>query len=589
MAFFIGFGKFSKFYWLIVASALIKLIISIFFRLNYMNRESLSNFSNFSLIKDPILNEHIFVYYIYHYLGFFIFGFVFLLRRYLKKANKVDYKKVDNLNDMESFKSSQNKKEKEKEKEGKLLTLIFPNLEKEKENKNKYISTIINISLIYMISEMIIYYFDQKNHNNVCFWMLEIFFIHLFLLLKDKKYKLYKHQILSFAIIIIFGFGIKLISSFFPQCEYITIDVDKQLEEMMKNLTDYCIIFPIDCQKIEQMVREGAEKSQEDSNYRCNNSYNIYLVSGKYLHIFIITAAIGYLISLSLHSYSVVKIRPLIYEKLFSPYSLIFFIGFLGLIFSIIALSISTMIPCGRGKYASEFCHSTSTEYIKKTNETEINNTLNDGFIYLQQILFPLDSINVNENKESEVDIETESTFYFDSILAYFTGLDNNIHQKHKQIKKPVYGYIEILVSIFILPILSFFKANFDFFIIKELGLFHLLLPEVVYQLIKEIIIFILKIITDRIDPTQVTQFIIISISNILTFIGVCIYLELIEIRFCGFDKDIKKNIALRGEKETDQEEGFIDNEVTFGERAFGINDRDSINDYSKENIKEIN
>ena len=43
--------------------------------------------------------------------------------------------------------------------------------------------------------------------------------------------------------------------------------------------------------------------------------------------------------------------------------------------------------------------------------------------------------------------------------------------------------------------------------------------------------------------------------------------------------------------KETEQEVNFIDNGITFGDRTFGIEERDSINEYSnsKENNKAIN
>ena len=67
--------------------------------------------------------------------------------------------------------------------------------------------------------------------------MLEIFFIHLFLL-KENNYKLYCHQILSFAIIIIFGFGIKLISSFLPHCIYDFKNVDDYLKEQNININN---------------------------------------------------------------------------------------------------------------------------------------------------------------------------------------------------------------------------------------------------------------------------------------------------------------------------------------------------------------
>ena len=128
---------------------------------------------------------------------------------------------------------------------------------------------------------------------------------------------------------------------------------------------------------------------------------------------------------------------------------------------------------------------------------------------------------------------------------------------------------------------LSFFKATFDFFITKELGLFQPLLPEILYQLFKDAIIFIIKIIKGILDRTQIIQYIVITIANIVTFIGFCIYLELIELKFCGFDKDTKNNITLRGLLEIEGgKEEIVDNEIAFGDSIYGINyERESINE----------
>ena len=47
------------------------------------------------------------------------------------------------------------------------------------------------------------------------------------------------------------------------------------------------------------------------------------------------------------------------------------------------------------------------------------------------------------------------------------------------------------------------------------------------------------------------TQFILLEMSEILSILGYAVYLEIIELRFCGLDKDLKKNIIERGFRET--------------------------------------
>ena len=46
------------------------------------------------------------------------------------------------------------------------------------------------------------------------------------------------------------------------------------------------------------------------------------------------------------------------------------------------------------------------------------------------------------------------------------------------------------------------------------------------------------------------TQFIILELSEILSIIAFLIYLEIIELRFCGLDKSLKKNLVKKSEEE---------------------------------------
>ena len=78
----IGFEKFNRFYWLILFSALFKILINIFFKVEfqkYIVKE------NISILTCPILNEHIFVRFIYYYCGFIVFGFIYLISKRVKE------------------------------------------------------------------------------------------------------------------------------------------------------------------------------------------------------------------------------------------------------------------------------------------------------------------------------------------------------------------------------------------------------------------------------------------------------------------------------------------------------------------------
>ena len=86
---------------------------------------------------------------------------------------------------------------------------------------------------------------------------------------------------------------------------------------------------------------------------------------------------------------------------------------------------------------------------------------------------------------------------------------------------------------------------RFDLSIIKELGVFHLLIPEVIYQFVIDCYIIIYKITNKIIDKTQITQFIFIIISELSALIGILIYLELIELRFYKLEKILKEIFQL--------------------------------------------
>jgi len=120
------------------------------------------------------------------------------------------------------------------------------------------------------------------------------------------------------------------------------------------------------------------------------------------------------------------------------------------------------------------------------------------------------------------------------------------------RLRKPKDIILEIIFS-FLMSVFGFYKIRFDFSIIKVLGAFHLLIPEVIYQFIIDCYIIIYKIVNNIIDKTQITQFIFIIISQLFALIGILIYLELIELRFCKLDKNIKKNISIRANEDVEE------------------------------------
>ena len=397
---------------------------------------------------------------------------------------------------------------------------------------------------------MIIFYFNQNNHEGVNFWVLEIFFIH-FLLFKNNKFNLYKHQILSFFIIIIFSFGIKFISSFLKQCKA-RIKTLEEIEEDYKEFAERMHMTPEMLDMLIPEIKEILINSTLENNRKeekaCKNMYNVLLLKD-YFEYFIILSSLGYLLGLFLHSFSTVKFKYFIDKKYISPYLIILIIGSIGFILNIILLIISSFINCGNSIYSLNFCH--ATEYENKTyikiNETNIENYTN-----IEDIL--------NNTYE---DWDLNLNYYFDNFLAYKGRLNDAFHPHNgsknnytyiygEEVRKPKDGIMEIIFSLTILPLFGFFKTTFDLFIIKELGVFHLLFPEVIYQFVKDLIIIIYKLVKGISDDIQITQFIFTGISDFFAIIGFSIYLELIQLKFCKFDYNIKENIIQRSLLEID-------------------------------------
>jgi len=145
----IGFGKFNRFYWLILFSALFKILINIFFKVEI--QKMMIN-ENISILKSPLLNNHIFVRFIYYYFGFIILGSIYAKQLFINK---------------ESFNDE-----------------IF------KEKDKKTLCSILLVLIIYIIYEILTFYIDQRNMSCVNFWAFQIFFIHFFLSRKESL-KLY--------------------------------------------------------------------------------------------------------------------------------------------------------------------------------------------------------------------------------------------------------------------------------------------------------------------------------------------------------------------------------------------------------------
>ena len=202
-------------------------------------------------------------------------------------------------------------------------------------------------------------------------------------------------------------------------------------------------------------------------------------------------------------SFSRIKGKILMDQKFISPYTIILTTGILGLI---------------------------SNSIFSKI----LNSKINGNKCYFGK-----------SNEKYNIYCYGDTAYYFTTIKAI----------------KGIKLFKEIILSFFYI-IFYFVSFTCEIFIIKYLNPNYLLMSDNVYFEILKIVNYAEEINKKLLLP----KFIILQISELLEFIGCAIYLEIIELKFCGLNKDIKRKIMERAENdilysliESSEEEKEID------------------------------
>ena len=192
-------------------------------------------------------------------------------------------------------------------------------------------------------------------------------------------------------------------------------------------------------------------------------------------------------------SFSKVLSKNLMDLKYISPYQLIFIMGIFGVILLFITLIFTSCISCE--DWAKNYC-----------------------------------KIKNDEEKA-----------YMDSIPIYFSNLKN---QKNSN---STYFYVEILLVYTFFLFFGFIQLAFEMLLIYYLNPNYKLISDCIYFAIKKLI----EYIREKDIGYTTLKFTIEYIAELLAILGYMIYLEIIELRFCGLDSDIKKNIMDRSYRES--------------------------------------
>ena len=209
--------------------------------------------------------------------------------------------------------------------------------------------------------------------------------------------------------------------------------------------------------------------------------------------LYYIPIAIVMLITNIFLSYSRVKSKVLMDLMYLSPYAIIFLIGIFGSILLFIMLIIISIFKCSDA--ISEFC-------------------------------FVEDSDNPNN-------------LYMDNVIIYFKALKESGSKM----------FIEIFLIIPLFLILKFFEFTCEIFVIYYFNPNYVLVRDNIYYIFIRLI-FVLVNKEDYQDSISLNQFIILELSEFLSILAYGIYLEIIELRFAGLDRYLKRNIIKRAECE---------------------------------------
>ena len=213
---------------------------------------------------------------------------------------------------------------------------------------------------------------------------------------------------------------------------------------------------------------------------------------------FTIIGLIIYFIYASLISYTFIKIKQLIDLKFVSINLILFVYGFLGLVFCCCECIILTFIYCE-----------------------------NDNYNYLFRIKY-------------------DDKNYIDNFMAYSNSLKNETNSSDVKIE---------VINIFIG---GAFFSGYKFYVLKiieTLTPLHKIFSYPIYYFVQKFIILLFKghdIFKDGNDNIYMKYKLIIDLfSDLMSIIGFLIYIEIIELNFCDFNYNLRKNIILRGDKDT--------------------------------------
>ena len=546
----IGFGGWIYYYYFLISSSIAKLL-----------KDDIIGFGKtFQIFNELVISKHKFMILFLNYFSEFFFGIIIYL--ILKFCEWKQNKRKKEYENSESNLSKENKdkdkdkhnikKKKSSKKEMEIISKENNNKVGEKNNDNDLFleglsSKLINdnnensdINLSYLTKKSNIIN-NSKSFDNSESYPKQYELIHTNIY-EEITESSYKYIILSSLLLIINDVIMKWIFSlneifdyFFFNILIMTLIFKYHFKEKIYSHQMLALVIVL--------FLSGALFVAclfEDANFKKENKTVWEAFDGS--HYMILVFIVIYLFSSTCSCYGIIIQKRIMDNKFINPYKIIFCKGILGIIISSALIAISTFVPCKENHIVnikeSKFLNFNSNIYASENFLIKNNSTENDteNFNFTKTPLFEcIDSYNNNT--------------YFDNFFSYFENL-NNITNDEKEKDK----YLELFLYIPIYSILHFITNILLIFVNKLLSPIHCLIVESLYRIIHIFIQTLQNIdIKNEVEgffyefilqpfSTKILRF----ISYIISLLGYSIYLEIIELKFCGLNNNIRKNIRKR-------------------------------------------
>ena len=322
------------------------------------------------------------------------------------------------------------------------------------------------------------------------FWMIEIIIISL--IMSDMfHFNIFRHHILTF----VFN-CIPIILKIFTII--LSFKDENNQNFNCDNNINYQYDYSCECfnNNINRINNNIYNNTYNNANCDSKSLKNIYVV----FNWLVPTGIIAYLFLITLRSYINSKLKYYMDLKYISANKLLMFYGFLGAVFCSIGCIIATYKEC---------------------EETTSNNK---NFYDYICILYKDDDKNNLKKK------------YFDNIFIYYEKFERN-------------EIFRILCHI----LFYFLHKYYSILIIKFFTPVHLILSFPVSYFFLKIIMIINTLIKNRTVFNDIPKkyksekFILDLAGDITSIIGFLVYLEIIELNFCKFNYNLRRNIINRG------------------------------------------